>query len=107
MVAADTLPRIADPLAWLDAPCVMGILNVTHDSYSHAGRHADPEGALARLQESATDGAAICDVGGESTRPGATAVSEDEELRRLGPVLAAVRERGAPLPLSIDTSKAA
>jgi len=106
-VAPDTLLRIADPLAWLDAPCVMGILNVTPDSFSDAGRHADPEGALARLQEIAIDGAAICDVGGESTRPGATAVPEDEELRRLGPVLAAVRERGAPLPLSIDTSKAA
>ena len=85
----------------------MGILNVTPDSFTEVGRHPDAEGAIARLQEMATDGAAICDVGGESTRPGATAVPEDEELRRLGPVLSAVRERGAPLPLSIDTSKAA
>ena len=56
----------------------MGILNVTPDSFTEVGRHPDAEGAIARLQEMATDGAAICDVGGESTRPGATAVPEDE-----------------------------
>jgi dihydropteroate synthase len=84
----------------------MGILNVTPDSFTEVGRRPDAEGALARLQEIADDGAAVCDVGAESTRPGATPVPAEEELRRLGPVLAAVRERGAPLPLSVDTSKA-
>src|SRR5688572_8590905 len=86
----------------------MGILNVTPDSFSDGGRHLRAEDALAGVRAMAEGGAAICDIGAESTRPGAEPVAEDEELRRLAPVLAALREGGAPpLPLSIDTSKSA
>ena len=86
----------------------MGILNVTPDSFSDGGRHLDPGHALAAVRAMADDGAAICDIGAESTRPGAEPVPEEEELRRLAPVLRALGEGEAlPLPLSIDTSKSA
>jgi dihydropteroate synthase len=84
----------------------MGVLNVTPDSFSDGGRFLDPESAYARMRDMARQGAAICDVGAESTRPGAVPVPLEEELRRLAPVLSLVRERGLPLPLSVDTSKA-
>ena len=84
----------------------MGVLNVTPDSFSDGGRYLDPSAAVARLHAIAAEGAAICDVGAESTRPGSGSVAAEEELRRLEPVLAAVA-RGGPLPISIDTSKAA
>jgi len=84
----------------------MGVLNVTPDSFSDGGRYLDPSAAVARLHAIAAEGAAICDVGAESTRPGSGSVAAEEELRRLEPVLAAV-SGGGPLPISIDTSKAA
>jgi dihydropteroate synthase len=84
----------------------MGVLNVTPDSFSDGGRYLAPSAAVARLHEIAGEGAAICDVGAESTRPGSGPVSEAEELRRLEPVLAVVAGGGASLPISIDTSKA-
>ena len=84
----------------------MGVLNVTPDSFSDGGRYLAPSAAVARLHEIAGEGAVICDVGAESTRPGSRPVSEEEELRRLEPVLAVVAGGGAPLPISIDTSKA-
>jgi dihydropteroate synthase len=84
----------------------MGVLNLTPDSFYDGGRHLDPDVALARLRAMAGDGAAICDVGGESTRPGAQPVAADEELRRLAGLFAALRE-GLPMPISIDTAKAA
>lgn len=84
---------------------VMGILNVTPDSFSDGGKYLDPAAALARAQEMEAQGADIIDVGGESTRPGHTPVGAEEELARVMPVLerlvGAVR-----VPLSIDTSKA-
>ena len=88
----------------LDRPQVMGIVNVTPDSFSDGGAHFDAEAAIAHGLRLAEEGAAILDIGGESTRPGAQAVPLDEELRRVIPVVEALAARTA-LPLSIDTSK--
>jgi dihydropteroate synthase len=87
------------------SPQLMGILNVTPDSFSDGGRHSDLAAAVARARAMVADGAAIVDVGGESTRPGHVPVPEDEELRRVVPALEALAELDAPI--SIDTSKAA
>jgi dihydropteroate synthase len=81
----------------------MGIVNVTPDSFSDGGVNLDPVEAVASARAMVADGAALVDVGGESTRPGAFAVSLDEELRRVVPVLEAI---AGELPVSIDTSKA-
>jgi dihydropteroate synthase len=83
-------------------PSVMGVLNVTPDSFSDGGVHLDPAAAEVAARQMAEDGAAIVDVGGESTRPGSEGVTLDEELRRVVPVL----ERLQGVPLSIDTAKA-
>lgn len=83
---------------------VMGILNVTPDSFSDGGRHFDTEAAVARGVEMVRQGASIVDVGGESTRPGAAAVSAAEELHRVLPVIRGLRQR-VPVPISIDTCK--
>jgi dihydropteroate synthase len=88
------------------SPQLMGILNVTPDSFSDGGRHFDPAVAVARARAMVAEGAAIVDIGGESTRPGHTPVSVDEELRRVVPVLEALAA-GFDAPISIDTSKAA
>ncbi len=80
----------------------MGIVNVTPDSFSDGGVHLDPGVAAAAARQMVADGAAIVDVGGESTRPGAAPVALDEELRRVVPVL----ERLEGIPVSIDTAKA-
>jgi len=82
-------------------PSVMGVVNVTPDSFSDGGVNFDPDDAVATARRMVEEGAAIVDVGGESTRPGSGGVSADEELRRVVPVL----ERLDGLPLSIDTSK--
>ena len=84
---------------------LMGILNVTPDSFSDGGRHFDPGAATARARAIVAEGAAIVDVGGESTRPGHLPVSQAEELRRVAPVLEALADLDAPI--SIDTAKAA
>lgn len=89
----------------LSTPQVMGILNVTPDSFSDGGKFADVEPALAQVQRMITDGATIIDIGGESTRPGAAEVSEADELARVIPILKAIKERFDIL-VSIDTSKA-
>ncbi len=81
----------------------MGIVNVTPDSFSDGGRHLDPDAGAAAARRMFADGATIVDVGGESTRPGAGAVSLDEELRRVVPVL---ERLAGEVPASIDTSKA-
>lgn len=88
-----------------EIPLVMGILNATPDSFSDGGRHLDVEAAVRRGREMAADGAAILDVGGESTRPGAAEVDEAEEIRRVVPVIKAL-VREVDLPVSIDTRKA-
>lgn len=85
---------------------IMGILNVTPDSFSDGGSFLDEKLALEHAMEMERDGADIIDIGGESTRPGAAAVSEEEELRRTVPIIQGIRERSQVL-ISIDTSKAA
>jgi dihydropteroate synthase len=90
----------------LSGPLVMGILNVTPDSFSDGGSHAGIEAALRRARQMQAEGAAIIDVGGESTRPGAAPVAEQEELERVAPVVERiVRELGCPV--SVDTMKPA
>jgi dihydropteroate synthase len=84
-------------------PSVMGVVNVTPDSFSDGGAHLDPDVAAAAARCMVEDGAAIVDVGGESTRPGSAGVSAEEELRRIVPVLDRL---GGDVPISIDTSKA-
>jgi dihydropteroate synthase len=98
------LPR--GPLAIGRRPLVMGIVNVTPDSFSDGGRHASAEAAVAHGLELVRQGADLLDVGGESTRPGAEAVPPDEELARVLPVVEALAAR-AGVPVSVDTSKAA
>jgi dihydropteroate synthase len=83
---------------------LMGVLNVTPDSFSDGGLYLDPEAAIAHGRELALAGAKILDVGGESTRPGAAAVSEEEELRRVVPVIRGLRDLDSDV--SVDTSKA-
>ncbi len=84
-------------------PLVMGILNVTPDSFSDGGRYQALEFAVERAEQMIKDGVDIIDIGGESTRPGSPSVPVDEELRRVMPAIYALRELG--YPLSIDTCK--
>jgi dihydropteroate synthase len=81
----------------------MGVLNVTPDSFSDGGVHRDPDIAAAAARRMVSDGAAIVDIGGESTRPGSDGVSVEEELARIVPVL---ERLGGEIPVSIDTTKA-
>jgi dihydropteroate synthase len=90
----------------LPRPSVMGVVNVTPDSFSDPGRHLEPMVAVTAVSDAASDGAAIVDIGGESTRPGSLGVTVEEELRRVIPVLEGLAEAGTPVPLSVDTSKA-
>jgi dihydropteroate synthase len=83
---------------------VMGILNVTPDSFSDGGKYHDPDRAYARAIELEDQGVDIIDIGGESTRPGAARISEAEEMRRLVPVLKRLREK-VSVPISVDTYK--
>ena len=86
---------------------VVGIVNVTPDSFSDGGRYMEPNAAVARALELEREGAAYIDVGGESTRPGAESVSAAEELRRVMPVIEGLRATGLRAAISIDTSKVA
>jgi dihydropteroate synthase len=83
---------------------VMGVLNVTPDSFSDGGLFLDADAAVARALEMERDGADIVDIGGESTRPGSQAISAEEELRRILPVLEKLRGK-IKIPISVDTSK--
>lgn len=85
---------------------VMGILNVTPDSFSDGGKHGDPDRAFARAVQLEEEGADIIDIGAESTRPGSARISEAEELRRLIPVLKRLRGQ-LSVPISVDTYKGA
>ena len=87
----------------LDTPVVMGVLNVTPDSFSDGGRYLDPARALEHAQAMRAEGASIIDVGGESTRPGAPPVPLEEELRRVLPIVRAIARDSAAL-VSVDTS---
>jgi dihydropteroate synthase len=96
--------RCRDRVLSLDRTAIVGVLNVTPDSFSDGGLWFEPEAAIARAQEMEAQGADVIDVGGESTRPGAAPVSEDEELRRVLPVVQAVADK-LSAPVSIDTRK--
>lgn len=87
----------------LDRPLIMGIVNLTPDSFSDGGKFVDPARAVQHARQLLADGADILDIGGESSRPGAEAVSEEEEWRRLMPVLEQLVE--LPIPISVDTCK--
>ena len=87
----------------LERPLVMGIVNITPDSFSDGGQHADTDAAVRHARRLVDEGAHILDLGGESTRPGAAPVSAQDELARLLPVIEALRDCG--VPLSIDTFK--
>jgi dihydropteroate synthase len=102
----DTSPQLdcAGRILRLDAPRVMGIVNVTPDSFADGGEHATVEAAIAHGLKLAEAGADVLDIGGESTRPGAGDVSIDEELRRVIPVIEALAH-WVSIPISIDTSK--
>jgi dihydropteroate synthase len=101
------------PMTWLTArygidltrPRVMGIVNVTPDSFSDGGQHADAASAIRHAERLLREGADILDIGGESTRPGAQTPSQDEELGRVLPVLRAAV--GFGVPISVDTSRPA
>ncbi len=101
------------PSAWLTArgpvqlnrPVIMGILNLTPDSFSDGGRFLEPTEALAQADRLLADGAGILDLGGESTRPGSEPVPENEELRRVIPVIEALVQRHPSVMLSVDTVK--
>ncbi len=88
----------------LRLPCIVGILNVTPDSFSDGGCFTSVEAALAKARSMAAEGAALIDIGGESTRPGAPSISAEKELSRVMPIVEALHRDGA-LPLSIDTTK--
>lgn len=102
----DTSPQLdcAGRILRLDGPRVMGIVNVTPDSFSDGGAHFDAGAAVAHGLQLAAEGADVLDVGGESTRPGAEPVPLEEELRRVVPVVERLARETA-LPVSIDTSR--
>ncbi len=95
--------RCAGRILDLDTAVVMGVLNVTPDSFSDGGLFLDPDAALERAERMAEEGAAILDIGGESTRPGARGVESEEELRRVLPIVERVAAR-LPVLISVDTS---
>lgn len=92
-------------ITWRQRPLVMGILNVTPDSFSDGGQHTSPERASEVALQMEAEGADIIDIGGESTRPYSDPVSADEETERVLPVLQLLKDR-LSIPISIDTSKA-
>jgi dihydropteroate synthase len=96
----------ATTFCWGSRTYVMGIINTTPDSFSGDGVGLDRDAALRLAEQQLNDGADLVDIGGESTRPGAVPVSDDEELRRVVPVVEALARR-IPIPISVDTSKAA
>ncbi len=107
---ADTGPTISTSLQCgrfslsLKFPLIMGVVNITPDSFSDGGMFLSPAAAIAQGRRLADEGAAILDIGAESSRPGAQPVSEEEELARLMPVLEALAT--LPLPVSVDTRRA-
>lgn len=107
---ADALDQLIRPrarIAGLDmsTPCIMGILNVTPDSFSDGGQFATHDAAVAHALKMQAEGADIIDIGGESTRPGAATVPVADEVARTSPVIAAIRAQ-SDVPISIDTRKA-
>ena len=105
--AALAAPRPAVAGLALDRPRIMGIVNVTPDSFSDGGRLADAAAAAAHGRALVAAGADLLDIGGESTRPGATEVPAEVEIGRVVPVIAGLRAAGVAVPISVDTRKAA
>jgi dihydropteroate synthase len=110
LAASDLLKNLTEPrprFAGLDLtrPRIMGIVNVTPDSFSDGGQHASTQAAVAHGMKLIEDGADILDIGGESTRPGSDAVALDEELRRVIPVIEGLRAK-SEIVISVDTRKA-
>jgi dihydropteroate synthase len=97
--------KLRDKSIVLDRTLIMGILNVTPDSFSDGGMFKDADAAIKRAHEMVNEGADIIDIGGESTRPGAETVSEEEELKRVIPVIEGFRKADIITPLSVDTYK--
>lgn len=99
----NTTLRCGAHLLDLSSPKIMGILNVTPDSFYDGGRFADPDAACAHAEKMIRDGASLIDIGAASSRPGAGLVGTEEELRRILPVIDAVHTRFPECPLSVDT----
>ncbi|WP_442496736.1 dihydropteroate synthase [Methylobacter sp. sgz302048] len=92
----------------IDKPLIMGILNVTPDSFSDGGKYSDVDAAVRQARRMLDEGADIIDIGGESTRPGSEPVAADEQIRRVVPVVEAIRQQvSADIPISIDTTLSA
>ena len=96
--------QIRDQTLELNRPLVMGILNVTPDSFSDGGQFDTVDDAVRRAEQMIADGADILDIGGESTRPGSAPVSPEEEIRRITPVIQDISKR-FDIPVSVDTTK--
>jgi dihydropteroate synthase len=105
LIVSDALKACDRLVPLIDRILLMGILNVTPDSFSDGGRFLDPEAAVAQACALAEQGADFIDIGAESTRPGSEPVDEQEEIRRLIPVVKAVSRR-IQVPISVDTTKA-
>jgi dihydropteroate synthase len=106
MHSTHTIPlRHRSPITLGRRALIMGILNVTPDSFSDGGHHDRVHAALARARQMLAEGADIIDIGGESTRPGAEPVAVQQELDRVMPVIDAIRAAGIDAPISIDTMK--
>ena len=89
----------------IDKPLIMGILNVTPDSFSDGGKYTEVETAVAQAKKMLDEGVGIIDIGGESSRPGAESVSQDEQIARVAPVIKVIRqELSETIPISIDTT---
>lgn len=111
-VPAASLARLTSPRPdvvglSMDSPRIMGILNTTPDSFSDGGQFADGQVAVSAGLAMARSGADVIDIGGESTRPGASTVATEVEINRTAPVISGLRAAGMTLPISIDTRKAA
>ncbi|GAB4522012.1 MAG: dihydropteroate synthase [Phycisphaerales bacterium] len=90
----------------LDQPRILAILNVTPDSFSDGGQLPTPEAVVDRARRAIDEGATVLDIGGESTRPGATRVPADDQIARTVPAIRAIRDAGIDAPISIDTTRA-
>jgi len=106
MIYSQAMSRLDAWMTERDRILVMGIVNVTPDSFHDGGRFLDPDAAIARALQMEAEGADVLDVGGESTRPGSRSVTAQEEIDRIAPVIEGIRRR-SDLPISIDTTKAA
>lgn len=99
--------NVGGRLLSFDAPCIMGIINATPDSFYTQGRNSDVDGALFLAEKMLMEGATMLDIGGQSTRPGAPNIGVDEEIKRVVPVIDAIKKRFDQAIISVDTFHAA